>query len=40
MQCVEWYIINGICNGCDICPTKCYEQGYCEYDGKEQENEG
>ncbi len=31
------YIVEGICNGCDQCPICCEAQGYCEYDGPEQE---
>lgn len=29
---VEDYILDGICEGCDQDPTKCLNQGYCEYD--------
>lgn len=33
------YIVEGICNGCDQCPICCEAQGYCEYDGPEQEEQ-
>ena len=34
---VEDYILNGIREGCDQDPYKCLNQGYCEYDKKENE---
>lgn len=27
------YILEGFCCGCDQDPTQCHLQGYCEYDG-------
>lgn len=33
---VEGYIENGICVGCDICPAKCMNLGFCFYDGKSE----
>ena len=36
-MCVEDYILEGICAGCDQCPTKCMNLGYCFYDGPDME---
>lgn len=36
---IEFYISEGICNGCDQDPAECYNLGYCIYDGKEGTNE-
>jgi hypothetical protein len=33
------YIAEGICNGCDQDPAKCYNLGYCIYDKIIEENE-
>lgn len=29
---VEDLIIEGICDNCDQDPTKCYNQGFCQYE--------
>lgn len=31
------YICDNICEGCDQDPAKCFNQGYCEYDGPDKE---
>ena len=35
---VEQYILEGICCGCDQDPAQCHLQGYCEYDGPDNNN--
>lgn len=32
---VKERILEGICEDCDQDPSKCYLQGYCEYDKEE-----
>ena len=32
------YICSGCCMDCDEDVAKCLNQGYCEYDGPEDEN--
>lgn len=36
---IEDYILNGICEGCDQDPTKCLNQGYCEYDEEKEDSD-
>lgn len=37
---VEDRIFDGICDDCDQDFTKCYHQGYCEYDKEEVNDDG
>ena len=39
MWSVEDYILEGICEGCDQDPAKCYNLGYCFYDHENDEGE-
>lgn len=36
---VEEYIVEGVCYDCDCDVCKCFNQGYCEYDGKEEDED-
>lgn len=36
---VEDRIYDGICDGCDMDPAMCYNQGYCEYDKEVTEDD-
>ena len=34
---VDEYIQEGICYSCDQDPAQCHLQGYCEYDGPDND---